>query len=81
MEQAKPMQKLKVRRKLKGLTQGDLALMVGVKKAAICKYEKGKRVPNMEMISKLARALECRVSDINEYADAPINTACKPPKA
>lgn len=81
MEQAKPMKKLKARRKILGYTQGDLARMVGVKKAAICKYEKGERVPNMEMISKLAKALGCRVSDINEYADAPINTACKPPKA
>ena len=67
------MAKLKARRKLKGLTQDDLANMVGIKKSAVCKYEKGERLPNMEILSKMAKALGCRISDINEYSDAQIN--------
>ena len=42
--------RLKEKRLAKGLTQKDLGDIVGVTKAAICFYEKGKRNPSLENI-------------------------------
>lgn len=63
----KPMVKLKAFREGKGLTQGELAYMCGIDKTALCHYENGKRIPNMHTMSKLAKALEVTLADINEY--------------
>lgn len=47
-----------------GLTQGELANKVGVLNTSICNYETGIREPNLEMLKKLASALECTVDEL-----------------
>ena len=47
------MSKLRAYRLSKGLSQHDLAASVGVKKAAISRIEKGKRVPSMGLVARL----------------------------
>lgn len=45
--------RLRKLRKDKGLTQGDLGDMIGVKKSTICSYEKETRTPTIENIIDL----------------------------
>lgn len=54
---------LKYYRLRRGLSQTELASRVGIRSAAISNYEKGKRLPEMEMIQKLAEALQVKVAD------------------
>jgi transcriptional regulator with XRE-family HTH domain len=42
--------RLKELRKAKGLTQGELGEMIGVKKSIVCLYEKEQRNPSIESI-------------------------------
>jgi len=67
--QIKPMEKMKAFRKAKGFSQGELAYMCGLDKADICRYESGKKIPNMYTLSKLAKALDVKVIDLNEYEE------------
>lgn len=54
----------------RGLSQTELAARVGIRSAAISNYEKGKRLPDMAMIEKLAEVLEVRVADfLNKWND------------
>ena len=39
------------------ITQVKLAKIVGITKAKICDFEKGRRIPSLEVASKLAKAL------------------------
>lgn len=55
-------QGLKDIRKEKGLTQDDLAAAVGVKRAVISKYENGSISPSLDMLEKIAEALNVPVS-------------------
>lgn len=50
-------QRLKELRKAKGLTQKQLAEMIGVKNSIISFYEVGDRIPSPEVIKKLAAVL------------------------
>lgn len=54
-------QGLKDIRKEKGLTQDDLAVAVGVKRAVISKYENGSISPSLDMLEKIAEALNVPV--------------------
>lgn len=56
-------QNLKYYRLKNNMTQKELAEKVHVSPMAITNYEKGKRTPDMEVIKKLAKALQVRVSD------------------
>ncbi|MCX7903252.1 MAG: helix-turn-helix domain-containing protein [Caloramator sp.] len=47
-------QRLKELRKEKKLTQTELAKEIGLSKSAIVQYESNKRIPNYEILSKLA---------------------------
>ncbi len=54
-------------RKQKALTQTQLAKILNVCPNTISQYEKGKREPNIEMLKKIAKTLNCSVDDlINE---------------
>jgi transcriptional regulator with XRE-family HTH domain len=44
-------------RTTEGMTQVDLADLAGTTKAKICDFEKGRRIPTMELAAKLANAL------------------------
>ncbi len=52
------------KRKVKGLTQQELAAMLGVKANTICNYEKGKRKPRGEVALKLSKILEISLEDL-----------------
>lgn len=57
--------KLKNLRKMRGLTQGDLAWRIGAKNAnTIYQYEAGVRSPSVKTLRKIAQALECTIDDI-----------------
>jgi molybdate-binding protein/DNA-binding XRE family transcriptional regulator len=55
---------LKSFRQARGLTQNDLAALVGVKRQAIYDIESGRYLPNTGLALKLARHLGCSVEDI-----------------
>ena len=55
-------------RKKKGLSQGDLFDLTGMKESYISKLENGHIKPTLKTIMKLAEALELSVSEFLEYA-------------
>ena len=57
-------------RKRKGLTQAELAALVGMKRSALAQYETGTSgVPITALLSKLAQALEVNVGELFEQED------------
>ena len=54
-------------RKIRGLTQGDLAEMVGVKQPHISRIEKGDDGPPLRLFAAIADALHVSLSDL--FAD------------
>lgn len=59
-------QKIKYYRKLKGYSQEKLAEKTSLSKMSIRRYESGERQPGLDALKKIASALECQVSDIDE---------------
>lgn len=53
-------------RKKKGYTQKQLAEKLGTSPQNLAQYETGKRQPKLETIKKMADALECNVSDLDD---------------
>lgn len=51
-------------RKEKELKQVDLAKMVGIKNNTLSQYETGERMPNIEMLTKLAKVLNCSIDEL-----------------
>ena len=56
-----PIARLRIAR---GLTQAQLADLVGCYQQAVNKWETGKRKPGMQSLIKLARALDCSIDDL-----------------
>lgn len=54
--------KMKTLRKEKGYTQNNLALLLNVSQNAIYNWENGKREPSIDMIKKIADALDTSIS-------------------
>ena len=50
-----------------GLTQSELASIIGVCKQAISSYETGYREPNIEVLAKLAIALGVTVNELIDF--------------
>ncbi|GHV26743.1 hypothetical protein FACS18948_3000 [Clostridia bacterium] len=50
-------QRFRAAREAKGLTQEQLASLVGVKRTAICKIEAGTRKPSLDVALRLERIL------------------------
>jgi len=50
---------LRLRREELGLTQTDLAELVGVPQSHICALERGRMAPTLKTIARLATALRC----------------------
>ena len=48
---------LREARKKAGMSMQELAKLVGVSPAAICRYEQGKRVPKTQIAKRLAEVL------------------------
>lgn len=57
-------QKIADARKMRGLTQGDLAKAVGVTAQAVSKWERGNSCPDIAILDEVARALSISVSDL-----------------
>ncbi len=60
---------LKVRRLLRGLSQGQLSALAGLSRQTLSGLEHGRSVPSTSVALKLARALECRVEDLFSLGD------------
>ena len=58
---------IRQQRKLKGLTQKQLADMLGVSSPSIRLYELGKRTPSEDILKRIADALEISVETLHEY--------------
>jgi len=65
--------KIKSARKQKGLSQEQLAGLVGYKVGTISKYEQGYRIPDIGILRKIAAALGCNLSELVGMADEIIN--------
>ncbi|MFD2253055.1 XRE family transcriptional regulator [Lactococcus formosensis subsp. bovis] len=55
--------KIREFRKIKGLTQKELAGLVGVKNSGISNYEQGIRIPKRDFLFKVANALNVSIDD------------------
>lgn len=53
----------KIRQQI-GMSQEELAQAANVSRVAITRYEAGKRVPNIEIAARIAKALGCKVDDL-----------------
>ena len=62
-------QKIKSVRKQKGLSQEQLADLVGYKVGTISKYEQGYRIPDIGMLRRIAAALGCNLSELAGTTD------------
>lgn len=56
--------RLKKRISLSGLTHAEVANVVGVSRTLITDYTNGKYIPNAFVVSKIAKVLNCTVSDL-----------------
>lgn len=63
------MNKIRELRTEKGLTQAELAEILGVNQTAVGKYERGELEPNIENLIKLSRFFEVSVDYIIGNAD------------
>lgn len=63
------MEHLKELRVHKGLTQQEVALVLGCNQTAVGKYERGKLEPNIETLNKLARLFEVTVDYLTGNTD------------
>ena len=61
---------IKALRKIKGLTQDELAIRLNVVRQTVSKWEKGLSVPDAEMLQRIAEVFEVNVSQL---LGAPIN--------
>lgn len=58
------MEKLRLLRETKNLTQSELAKEANLSKNTICNYENGHRNPKISDLKKIAAALDCDVQDL-----------------
>lgn len=58
------MNKIKELRKAQLLTQKQLAEKIGLTDEAICQYEKGQRIPNVYILYKISKVLNCTMEDL-----------------
>ncbi len=61
------MHKIKEFRIKKGLSGSELARLVGVSRQSINNYESFLREPNIEILIRIAVALDCTVDDILDF--------------
>lgn len=65
-------EKIKKIRIAKNMKQSDLAEKVGISRVAIGNYERGDRIPKVEIAQKIANALDVSILDILEESDSEI---------
>lgn len=62
---------VKSRRLMAGLTQASLAAKIGVHPVTMVRYETGAITPRPDTLARLARALDCDISDIARVTHNP----------
>lgn len=55
---------IKEARKLKGITQAELARRVGTNQRVVSRYETGKQVPSLKRAEQIAQALSVRLDKL-----------------
>jgi transcriptional regulator with XRE-family HTH domain len=61
--------RLRAARRAAGLTQLQLSEELGVHETAVTNWERGERVPRVDRLGELARALKVRPADLTDSAD------------
>jgi transcriptional regulator with XRE-family HTH domain len=56
--------KIKAIRKKRGLTQKQLAELLGVKQQNVSDWERGERSPSVKNLKKLSEILNCQIDDL-----------------
>lgn len=59
--------KLKILRVTKGMSQQELAKALGVTQGAVSQWETGIKQPNEKMLCRLAEVLECDSKELGTY--------------
>ena len=57
-------------RQARGLTQRQLAELVGMSIPTVCQWEIGLRTPQTRMLPRIARALGCTIDQLYDPAEA-----------
>lgn len=65
------MERLKILRETKGLSQAQLAVMADMNPTTLWRYETGQRSPTVEQLERLAEVLEVEVNDFFPKDQAP----------
>lgn len=55
---------IRYRRHSLGLTQDDIAVQLGIDRAAVAQWESGKTLPRSSRLIELSQILQCSVADI-----------------
>lgn len=55
---------LRALRMKRGLTQGELAEMVGVTRAFLCQIERGTKALSLPLAKEISEVLKCRIADL-----------------
>lgn len=58
------MDTIKEKRLKLNIEQADLAKIIGVTQSTISRYERGERLPNLNIAKRLAAVLNCTVDDL-----------------
>lgn len=66
--------RLRGTRKARGLSQGDVASLLNVSAAEVCRHETGQRCPTVALLARYAEVLEVPLNDLLDF-DAPIRAA------
>ena len=61
--------RIKEVRSAKGHTQSSLARVSGVRRELICRYENGKATPDISVLLRLRKALNCSLDDLVSDAE------------
>lgn len=64
-------ERLRELRKAKGLTDNELAEILGVKRRAVVYYQSGEREPKIEQLIQLAQFFDCSIDYIVGLTDNP----------
>ena len=62
-------EKIRYYRKLRGMSQKDLASALGISDVHVSRYESGTRKPKLEQLKSIASALGVGVSDLTDIGD------------
>ena len=75
MMKLSPKVRLRELRERRKLTQGQLAMRIGVHRSYITKIEQGHRMPGRDLLFRLVRDFGCRVEDLIEFESDHMNRA------